>query len=45
MHHPLDALYDSVVDEPQPELISGFSLVTHTVGSTHRVIDMEIGDY
>jgi hypothetical protein len=31
VHHPLDARYFSVVDEPQTELIFGFTLVTHSV--------------
>jgi hypothetical protein len=29
-HHPLDACYYSVVDEPQLELIFGFTLVTNS---------------
>jgi hypothetical protein len=35
-HHPLDAYYYSVVDEPQLSLIFGFTLVTNSVmNSSH----------
>jgi hypothetical protein len=30
-HHPLDACYNSVVDQPQLELIFDFTLVTNSV--------------
>jgi hypothetical protein len=33
VHHPLDAPYYSVVDEPQTELIFGLTLVTNSVGN------------
>jgi hypothetical protein len=33
VHHPLDAWYYSVVDEPSTELIFGFTLVTNSVGN------------
>jgi hypothetical protein len=34
VHHPRSPVMtsDSLVDEPQPELISGFTLVTHSIG-------------
>jgi hypothetical protein len=36
-HRPLDAHYYSVVDEPQTEFISGFMMVTNSVGNRSHV--------
>jgi hypothetical protein len=35
-HHPLDARYYSVVDEPQTELMFGLTLVTNSVRNRHH---------
>jgi hypothetical protein len=46
VHHPLDACYDSVLDEPQ--LGFGLPLVTHSIRSRSHIcgqIGRKIGDY
>jgi hypothetical protein len=36
-HHPVDAHYYSVVDEPQTELIFGFTLLTNSVRNRSHI--------
>jgi hypothetical protein len=36
-HHPLDARYYSVIDEPQPELIFGSTSVTYSVANRSHI--------
>jgi hypothetical protein len=48
VHHPLDACYDSVLDEPQTGLIFGLPLVTHSIRCRSHIcgqIGRKIGDY